>query len=99
MTTSEAVSQIRGPKGSMVELFIERLDKDGQKSYLEKQVLRDIIEVPSVRSKILNQSEVKLGYLEVSIFGDQTNKLFTRAISELLDAQVQGIILDLRGNG
>ena len=99
MTTSEAVSQIRGPKGSMVELFIERLDKDGQKSYLEKQVLRDIIEVPSVRSKILNQSGVKLGYLEVSIFGDQTNKLFTRAISELLDAQVQGIILDLRGNG
>lgn len=99
LTTSEAVSQIRGPKGSMVELFIERLDKDGQKSYLEKQVLRDIIEVPSVRSKILNQSEVKLGYLEVSIFGDQTNKLFTRAISELLDAQVQGIILDLRGNG
>ena len=83
----------------MVELFIERLDKDGQKSYLEKQVLRDIIEVPSVRSKILNQSGVKLGYLEVSIFGDQTNKLFTRAISELLDAQVQGIILDLRGNG
>lgn len=99
MTTSEAVSQIRGPKGSMVELFIERLDKDGQKSYLEKQVLRDIIEVPSVRSKILNQSGLKLGYLEVSIFGDQTNKLFTRAISELLDAQVQGIILDLRGNG
>ncbi len=99
LNTSEAVSQIRGPKGSTVELFIERLDKDGQKSYLEKQVVRDIIDVPSVRSKILTQSGVQLWYLEVSVFGDQTNKLFTRAISELLDAQVQGIILDLRGNG
>ncbi len=60
MTTSEAVSQIRGPKGSTVELFIERLDKDGQKSYLEKQVVRDIIDVPSVRSKILTQSGIQL---------------------------------------
>jgi len=31
-----------------------------------------------------------LGYLEVSIFGDQTNRLFTK---------VKGSILDLRGNG
>lgn len=54
------MSQIRGPKGSTVELFIERLDKDGQKSYLEKQVVRDIIDVPSVRSKILTQSGVQL---------------------------------------
>ncbi|WP_425294437.1 S41 family peptidase, partial [Mesomycoplasma ovipneumoniae] len=74
LTTSEAVSQIRGPKGSTVELFIERLDKDGQKSYLEKQVVRDIIDVPSVRSKILTQSGIQLWYLEVSVFGDQTNK-------------------------
>lgn len=99
LTTSEAVQKIRGPKGSSVQLFIERIEKSGEKSYLEKEVVRDIIDVPSVRSKILTHNGLKLGYLEVSIFGDQTNKLFTRAISELLGAKVEGFILDLRGNG
>lgn len=99
LSTSEAVQKIRGPKGSSVQLFIERIEKSGEKSYLEKEVVRDIIDVPSVRSKILTHSGVKLGYLEVSIFGDQTNKLFTRAISELLGEKVEGFILDLRGNG
>lgn len=99
LSTSEAVQKIRGPKGSSVQLFIERIEKSGEKSYLEKEVIRDIIDVPSVRSKILTHSGVKLGYLEVSIFGDQTNKLFTRAISELLGEKVEGFILDLRGNG
>ena len=35
----------------------------------------------------------------MSIFGDQTNRLFTRAISELLEAKLNGLFLDLRGNG
>ena len=99
LSTMEAVQKIRGPKGTKVQLFLERVEKTGEKSYLEKVVERGIIDVPSVRSKILNQSWVLLGYLEVSIFGDQTNRLFTRAISELLEAKVKGIILDLRGNG
>lgn len=99
LSTMEAVQKIRGPKGTKVQLFLERVEKTREKSYLEKVVERGIIDVPSVRSKILNQSWVLLGYLEVSIFGDQTNRLFTRAISELLEAKVKGIILDLRGNG
>lgn len=99
LTTSEAVQKIRGPKGTKVQLFIERVDKSGEKSYLEKEVSRDIINVPSVTSKVLTQSGVSLWYIEVSVFGDKTNKLFSRAVSELIEHKVKGIILDLRGNG
>lgn len=99
LTTSEAVQKIRGPKGTKVQLFIERIDKSGEKSYLEKEVSRDIINVPSVTSKVLTQSGVSLWYIEVSVFGDKTNKLFSRAVSELIEHKVKGIILDLRGNG
>lgn len=99
LTTSEAVQKIRGPKGTKVQLFIERVDKSGEKSYLEKEVSRDIINVPSVTSKVLTQSGVSLWYIEVSVFGDKTNTLFSRAVSELIEHKVKGIILDLRGNG
>ncbi len=56
LSTMEAVQKIRGPKGTKVQLFLERVERTGEKSYLEKVVERGIIDVPSVRSKILNQS-------------------------------------------
>ena len=99
LTTTEAVQQIRGPKGTDVSLFIERVDKEWQKEYLEVIVTRDVIDVPSVRSKILDFSWTKIGYLEVTVFGDQTNRLFTRAISDIVEQKAQWVIVDLRGNG
>ncbi len=99
LTTTEAVQKIRGPKGTKVQLFIERVGKSGEKSYIEKEVERDIIDIPSVSSKILTQSGVKIGYLEVSVFWDKTNILFSRAITDLIANKIEGVILDLRGNG
>jgi len=99
LTTTEAVQQIRGPKGTDVSLFIERVDKEWQKEYLEVIVTRDVIDVPSVRSKILDFSWTKIGYLEVTVFWDQTNRLFTRAISDIVEQKAQWVIVDLRGNG
>ena len=67
LTTTEAVERIRWPKGTDINLFIERVDKSWQKEYLEVVVTRDIIDVPSVRSKILDYSWTKIWYLEIII--------------------------------
>lgn len=99
LTTSEAVAKIRGPKWSSVMLFIERPVENWSYTYFHQEVVRDVIDIPSVKGEILNQSWVKLWYLEISIFGDQTNKLVNRAITDLINEKVQGLILDLRGNG
>jgi len=99
MTTVEAVSQMRGPKWTSVFLFIERVDKNWEKQYLEKEVKRDVINVPSVTQKVFEENGVKIWYIEVSMFWDQTNRFFTRAISDLLEEWVKWIIIDLRGNG
>lgn len=98
LSTFEAVSKIRGTKGSEVELFIERVDKSWEKSYLTLKVVRDIIDIPSVQGTLLTGAWHRIGHLEVSIFGDQTNKLMNQAITHFLDEKVEGIILDLRGN-
>lgn len=99
LTTSEAVQKIRGPQGIHVELFIERPQTDWKTEYLKKEVIRDIIDIPSVRSDVFHYSGHNIWYLEISIFGDQTNRLVNRAITEFIDKKVEGIIIDLRGNG
>lgn len=99
LTTSEAVGKIRWEKGTTVKLFIERLIPEGKNEYFEKEVVRDEILVPSVKGKVLTMSGYKLGYLEVSVFWDQTNKLMNQAISEFIEQKIDGVILDLRGNG
>ena len=43
LSTMEAVQKIRGPKGTKVQLFLERVEKTGDKSYLEKVVERGIL--------------------------------------------------------
>jgi hypothetical protein len=35
-----------------VDLFIERVNKKGKKDYFQVEVTRDIIDVPSVKSKV-----------------------------------------------
>lgn len=98
LTTNEAVNKIRGEKGTKIDLFIERPNSSGTNEYIKKEVVRDVINIPSVRGNILNYNGHKLWHLEVSIFWDQTNKLMNQAIKDFLDNKVEGIILDLRGN-
>lgn len=98
LTVTEAVRKIRWPKGTTVNLFIERLDKKWQKEYIEINIKRDIIDVPSVKTKVLENEGIKIGYIEVSSFWEQTSKLFTHAISEIVNEKVKGVIIDLRWN-
>ena len=99
LTTYEAVSLIRGKKWTKVKFGIERPQNSWENQYLVIEVERDTIDVPSVRSKILTHNNQKIWYIEISIFWEQTNKLLTRAISDFVNENVSGIVLDLRGNG
>lgn len=48
----EAVKRITGPQGTTVDLTIERLDKEGAKSYLTVTVTRELIQIPSLKYRI-----------------------------------------------
>lgn len=99
---NEAVSRIRWPKGTKVKLTIERIKKDETKEVFEKEVTRDRLLVPSVTSKILNEkTNTPLGYINISIIGEETEKLLKKNLEDLKKSEktIKGIILDLRGNG
>lgn len=92
----EAVDQIRWPKWSTVTLTIERIAKDGTKEIIEKDLIRDTINVPSVNGKVLSGN---IGYINISLIGEETENLLKTTIIELKKNQIKWIILDLRGNG
>lgn len=91
MTVSEAVTKIRGAKGSKVTLKVVRNKEDS----LSFTIIRAEIKIPSVKSEIIDGS---IGYLKVSVFSEDTAQLARQAAASLKAQGVGGIILDLRGN-
>jgi carboxyl-terminal processing protease len=89
LTISEAVDRIRGEKGTTVKLTVIRDSKP-----LEFTIERATIDIPSVETTI----EDGIGVIKISRFGDDTVMLARQAAKELKASNVQGIILDLRGN-
>lgn len=88
----EAVKRIRGPQGSSVVLTIR---SEGQATTREVTIVRDNIEVPSVKSEML---ENKLLYIRIYNFSANTPVLFYSEMLKYAFAQIDGVVLDLRNN-
>ncbi|HLZ15181.1 MAG TPA: S41 family peptidase [Candidatus Saccharimonadales bacterium] len=91
LNVDEAVSKIRGPKGTQVTLKIVR----GKTQELTFTITRDNITVPSVKWSILDNN---IGYMQITQFTDDTASLARQAAQDFKDHGVQGVVLDLRGN-
>ena len=91
MSVEEAVTLIRGEKGTQVVLTIAREGVDGLEEY---SITRDKIVIDSVKWSI----EENIMTMSISTFNHDTSALFSEAIQEALAANVEGIILDLRSN-
>lgn len=88
------VDRVRGPKGSVVNLKMQRAGED---ELVEFNVTRDTIEIISVESTIL---ENNVGYVTISTFANQ--RVYEQLTTQLEALKTQGItslILDLRDNG
>lgn len=95
----EVISKIRGEKGTKVVLGILKSPEDEYSSKINIEIRRDTIEVPSIYSEILEDEELEYFYMSVNQFSDDTEAEFLEAINEILVAQPDGLILDLRFNG
>ncbi|MCS5587703.1 MAG: S41 family peptidase [Porticoccaceae bacterium] len=89
----KAIAKLRGKKGSSIRLGILR---EGETEVLELSVVRDIIHINSVRSRILEEG---FGYMRISQFQINSDHEFKAALSELqADGALQGLAIDLRNN-
>ena len=60
-------------------------------------VLFDVINVPSVLWRVVQQDE-RIGYIQVLNFTGRTPEEMKEAVAELREARIQGLIVDLRDN-
>jgi len=92
LTVDEAVTMIRGPKGSTVTLSIYRDSFDKPKDF---KIVRDTIVVPTVDFEMKDGG---IAYVQVYSFNANLDRLFYNAMSQALKGGVRGMVLDLRNN-
>lgn len=90
MPLDEVVSRIKGEKGTTVTLRVRREDEE-----IDIPIKRDVIEVPTVESKMLDGN---IGYIQMSSFDLVTLDQFTAALKDLEKQGQNGMIIDLRNN-
>lgn len=91
MSVNEAVMLIRGEKGTEVKLTIERKGV----GTLNFTIIRDTIPIHTVYSEMI---EDQIGKIQITRFSENTGKELAKALMELENQQVKGLIIDLRQN-
>ncbi len=101
MALQEAVSRIRGPRGTLVTLEIRRGDRE-----FDVNIVRDRIDLTAgegadaldeVTRTALKQTGI--GYIKLNTFNEVTTKTFDRLLAEIQRSGAKGLVLDLRNNG
>lgn len=88
----DVVKLIKGEEGTTVHLTLVR---EGEKDYVEKDVVRKKIESPTVNYEMFDG---QLGYIQITEFDDVTTDQFAVALAVLKEQGMKGMILDLRSN-
>ncbi len=91
-TLLEAVELMRGPVGSSLKITVRR---KGVKKALVFEIIREIIEVKSVKSKIIDES---VGYIRLTSFNENSSKQIKDKIKNFKRKKINKYVLDLRNN-
>mgnify|MGYP003314069943 CR=1 FL=1 len=95
MNIQKAIDKLRGEKGTEIELTILR---DGEDRTITKTLIRDTIQISSVRGKLLYEN---FGYIRIAQFQISSDKDFVDEylkLEELNKKELDGLVLDLRNN-
>ena len=89
---TDVVSLIKTAEGDHVHMQIVR---DGENDYLEFDVERSEVSVPTVAYKMMDDN---IGYIAISEFDEVTAEQFRNALTDLEGQGMEKLIIDLRNN-
>jgi carboxyl-terminal processing protease len=93
LSLAEAIELMRGEPGSSIKLTIAR---DGEVRPLELTLVREIIEVSSVRHRVIEDG---YGYIRIAQFQTNTGADVLAALEDMQqEEELSGLIIDLRNN-
>lgn len=91
MSIDEAVSLIRGEKGTIVTLQIYR---EGEAEFLDIQIVRDTINIPTVKYEAVEDSFI----IAIYSFNAVAETQVEDALRKYKESDAKSLIIDLRGN-
>lgn len=95
LNINDAVKRMRGPRGAKVTLTIMREGFDKPKEF---PLMRDIIQVKSVRSSLMDGG---YGYVRIAQFQEKTDDDLGKALKALKEqnkGELKGLVLDMRND-
>ncbi len=92
LSLTDAISLIRGPKGSQVRLLVLR---QGAPEPFEVVVTRDKIDMPTVSYRLLDGD---IAYVRLTEFNNQAADRLRAALTSVMAEEPRALIFDLRGN-
>ncbi len=94
-TLMEAVKLMRGPVGTSIDLTIRRKNL---KKPLEFKIVRKVIQVQSVNSKVISKDK-NIGYIRLKSFNENSDNQFLKSIKKFeKNPKIESYIIDLRNN-
>jgi carboxyl-terminal processing protease len=93
MDTRAVAEKLKGPKGTQVSITVTR---EGYDQAIDVDITRDEIAQASVDDVFMIKPGV--GYVHINRFNENTNDELSDALKKLGNKNLQGLVLDLRGN-
>ncbi|XJZ29089.1 S41 family peptidase [Bacillota bacterium Lsc_1132] len=92
MNSTQAVTLIRGKKGTKVELTIQR---PGTEAPVKVPIIRDEIPIQTVYGEMVEDGIAKV---QITSFSSNTSKELVKTLNDLQQKGMKGLVLDLRQN-
>jgi carboxyl-terminal processing protease len=93
LTLEELTNKITGKVGTKVKLVVIRDNKK-----INITITRGKVNLTSVTSKVIEQDNKKIGYINISIFASNTYKQFKSNLVKLEKKKIDSLIIDVRDN-
>ncbi|MBD1851592.1 carboxyl-terminal processing protease CtpB [Leptolyngbya sp. FACHB-711] len=94
MSVETASELIKGEAGTRITLRIERESR----AAFDLPLTRARIELPNVAHELRQEGNQRIGYIRLTEFSSHAPDQMKKAIEDLLSKNVNGFVLDLRGN-
>lgn len=102
----DAIAKLKGPRGGEVEIGIRRRDASSDSPVERIKLVRDIIQVSTVRGEkytdgdwdYMLDDDKKIGYVRLTHFSRHSADELQTAMESLREQGVKGLVLDLRNN-
>ncbi len=95
ISSTEAITKIKGPEGTEVTLGV--LDA-GSGKVRQLRLTRAEVTLPNVSSRVETVAGARLGYVRMLSFSEGAHAQLAEAVRRVQRRGAQGIVLDLRGN-